>query len=50
MLKKYHITSKNSKKYILTFIVYDEKVKKMLLKQLSKNKQLNVIEVLDEEE
>lgn len=48
MLKKYHITPKNSKKYILTFIVYDEKVKKMLLKQLSKNKQLNVIEVLDE--
>ena len=48
MLKEYHITPKNSKKYLLTFIVYDEQIKKLLLKQLSKNKQLNVIEVLDE--
>lgn len=49
MLKKYHITPRNSNKYILTFIVYDEKIRKLLLKQLSKNKQLNVVEVSDEE-
>lgn len=48
MSKKYLITPKNSNKLILTFIVYDEKIRKLLLKQLSKNKQLNVVEVLDE--
>lgn len=48
MLKKYLITPRNSNKVILSFVVYDEKIKKLLLKQLSKNKQLNVVEVLDE--
>lgn len=48
MFKKYHVTQRDSKKYILTFIVYDKKIKDMLLKQLKRNKQLNVIEVFNE--
>lgn len=44
-----HVNTKKSDKYILSFIFYDKKIKEYVLKQLRKNKQLNFVEVNNEE-
>ncbi len=48
MIKKYNICEKQKGNLIITFIVYDKKVEKLLLKQINKLKRrVNIIEVKD---
>lgn len=45
MKKTYNVAEKKTGNLLLTFIVYDKKVEKVYLKQFSKMKQVNLIEV-----
>lgn len=49
MIDKVYILDKNTNVYILSLIFYDKKIKNIILKQLKKNKKINICEVKYEE-